>query len=122
MPTPVARVLRARTLREWDSLTVVPRFGFRDTDDYYATASVAPRLGRIDVPALVVASRADPMVPTSSIDAAAAAAPALDLRWVRGGHVGFPAALHLGLDAPPGLGPQLAAWLLGDRAIRSMVR
>ena len=114
VPTPVERVERVRTLREWDALTVVPRFGFTSPEDYYATASVGPRLRRIDVPALLVACPSDPMVPLASIaDAAAAADGVLDLRWVRrGGHVAFPASLHLGIEAPAGLPAQLAGWAM----------
>jgi len=112
VPTPVERVQRVRMLREWDSLTVVPRFGFASPEDYYDSQSVGPRLSQLDVPALLVACPADPMVPAASIAAAAAAADGvLDLRWVpRGGHVAFPASLHLGVDAPAGLPAQLAGW------------
>jgi predicted alpha/beta-fold hydrolase len=113
VPTPVERVQRARTLREWDALTVVPRFGFASPEDYYATMSVGPRLRRLTAPALLVAGASDPMVPAASIAAAAAAAGGvLDLRWARrGGHVGFPASLDLGIEAPPGLPAQLAGWV-----------
>ncbi|HEV8631540.1 MAG TPA: alpha/beta fold hydrolase [Thermoanaerobaculia bacterium] len=115
VPTPVATVQRVRTLREWDRLTVVPRFGFADPEDYYARASVGPRLRALAVPALLVACPGDPMVPAASIAAAAAAAgAALDVRWVqRGGHVAFAADLDLGAAGPPGLPGQLAGWLLG---------
>jgi predicted alpha/beta-fold hydrolase len=115
----VEEVLRVRTLREWDRLTVVPRFGFADPEDYYGRASVGPRLGALRVPALLVASPVDPMVPASSIAAAARGVSSLDLRWVeRGGHVGFTPRLDLGLAGPPGLAGQLAAWLLGAPQIR----
>lgn len=112
VPTPPAQVQCVRTLREWDRLTVVPRFGFASPEDYYARASVGPRLRQLSVPAMLVACPGDPMVPESSIAAAAATAEgALDLRWVsRGGHVSFPASLDLGFDGPRGLPGQLAAW------------
>jgi predicted alpha/beta-fold hydrolase len=115
VPTPLGDVQRARTIREWDRLTVVPRFGFRDPEDYYARASVGPRLAHLRVPSLLVAAAGDPMVRAEAIRAAAELVPGLDLRWVeRGGHVGFPAALDLGFPAPPGLGGQLAGWLLRE--------
>ena len=112
VPTPVERVRRVRTLREWDDLTVVPRFGFASPEDYYARASVGPRLRQLAVPAMLVACPSDPMVPESSIaEAAALAGGALDVRWVRrGGHVGFPPDLDLGFVGPRGLPGQLAAW------------
>lgn len=31
----IEEVLKARNVREFDSLVVVPTFGFRDVDDYY---------------------------------------------------------------------------------------
>jgi hypothetical protein len=118
VPTPVEVVRRARTLREWDRLTVVPRFGFASPEDYYARASVGPHLGRLAVPALLVACPRDPMVPASAISTAAAGASgALDLRWVRGGgHVAFPSDLDLGMPGPRGLAGQLAGWLLASPA------
>lgn len=119
VPTPVGRVRRVRTLRDYDALTVVPRFGFASPEDYYARASVGPRLRNLDVPALLVACPTDPMVPASAIGPAAeAAGDALDLRWVRrGGHVAFAGDLDLGQPATKGLPAQLAAWLLsrGER-------
>jgi predicted alpha/beta-fold hydrolase len=112
VPTPVERVRRVRTLRDWDRLAVVPRFGFASPEDYYARASVGPRLRQLSVPAMLVACPSDPMVPEASIaSAAAAAGAALDLRWVRrGGHVAFPADLDLGFGDVRGLAGQLASW------------
>lgn len=114
VPTPVAEVLRVTKLRDWDRLTVVPRFGFADVDDYYARASVGPLLPRLRVPALLVASPGDPMVPAACITAAAAAAAGrLRLVWVPGGgHVGFPSRVDVGAAGPPGLEGQVVSWLL----------
>lgn len=118
LPHPVARVGRARTIRAWDGLVVAPRFGFASAEDYYARASVAPRLGRLDRPALLVWSEEDPMVPPPTVRPALGRLPELaQVVWTpRGGHVGFPADLDLGLGGPPGLAGQLAAWL--DRTAR----
>lgn len=91
--TPVREVARVRTLREWDRLTVVPRFGFADVDDYYRRASVGPRLGELKVPALYVGMRHDPMVPASTVEPSlrAAAGGGLATRWLdAGGHVAAP--------------------------------
>jgi uncharacterized protein len=112
VPTPAAEVMRVRSIRDFDRLTVVPRFGFADPEDYYAKASAGPLLPRLSIPARLVACATDPMVPRDAIAAAAAAAPGLELRWVVGGHVGFPGGLDLGEAAPRGLETQLAAWLL----------
>jgi predicted alpha/beta-fold hydrolase len=120
VPTPVERVLRVTRLREWDELTVVPRFGFADAADYYRRASVGPLLPGLGVPALLVASPGDPMVSRESIAAAAAGAgDRLELRWVPGGgHVGFPPGVDVGAPGPPGLETQLAAWLAAHSPAR----
>lgn len=114
LPTPLAEVLAARTIRQWDERTVAPRFGFAGADDYYQRASVGPRLRRLAVPALLVASPEDPMVPAAAVDPAARrAGGVLDLRWLVGGHVAFPASLDLGVaEVPAGLHTQTVGWLL----------
>ena len=115
VPISVDRIRRVRFLREWDSLTVVPRFGFESVDDYYRQAGVYAHLHTLKVPALLVAAEGDPMVTSRSIRRGLERSRAHDLevRWQpRGGHVGFPADLDLGLDARLGLDPQVQTWLL----------
>jgi predicted alpha/beta-fold hydrolase len=114
VPTPVEQVLQAQTIRRWDELTVVPRFGFGSAPEYYRQASVAPRLGSLSVPALLVLAEHDPMVPAHSVRPALAGASALlDVRWhTRGGHVGFPAEFDLAERAPLGLPSQVRSWLI----------
>jgi len=104
---------RVRTIRAFDGLTVVRRFGFRDADDYYDRASVSRRLGDLRVPSILVAAEGDPMVTARSIRAGLAMVPHdLRVEWVeRGGHVGFPPALDLGQDAPLGVESQVLGWL-----------
>ncbi|HTV22096.1 MAG TPA: alpha/beta fold hydrolase [Polyangiaceae bacterium] len=113
LPTPLERVLRVRALREWDQLTVVPRFGFASGADYYERASVVGRLNALDVPALLVNTEHDPMVPADTVRPGLnAGAPRLDVRWlVTGGHVGFPLAVDLGQPVARGLLPQVMSWL-----------
>jgi len=109
----IAEAEEIKTIGEWDERIVAPRHGFHGASDYYARASVVSRLDRLTPSALLVASRQDPMVTPSSVPAAAVAgAPRLDVRWVaRGGHVGFPRALDLGVEAPVGLEEQILGWL-----------
>jgi predicted alpha/beta-fold hydrolase len=102
-----AAITRARTLAEMDALTVVPRFGFRDLADYDAQSTVAPRLSELRVPALYVGATRDPMVPRAAVEPYARA-PRLEVRWGRGGHVGFP-----GGDA---VDREVLAWLSAARA------
>lgn len=115
VPTPVARVREATTLREWDALTVVPRFDFPSVDDYYRRVSVAGRLDELDIPSHLVVARHDPMVAFDAVRPSLDdASDALEVDVVeRGGHVYFPSDLALGADAPTGLVPQLLARLEG---------
>jgi predicted alpha/beta-fold hydrolase len=114
VPITVDQARKIRTIREWDARTVAPRHGFRDAEDYYARVSVAPILTRLSVPALLVFAESDPLVPDFVVRPALPRRSAgLDVRWIgRGGHVGFPADLDLGLAAPLGLEHQIVAWLL----------
>jgi hypothetical protein len=113
VPIGVRGLAEIRTLREWDERVVAPRHGFRSADHYYAEASVAPHLGRIELPALMVQAEADPMIPASTVRPALAhASKALTVRWVdRGGHVGFPARTDLTLGEPGSVEAQAIAWL-----------
>lgn len=129
LPCSHQELRRVRTFRQWDGLTVVPRFGFADVDDYYARASAAAVVDRPRVPCLLVASDADPVITPRAIDpylpphvevrAMGEAlgrlprrrgrdgrpAPFTLLRHGGGGHVAF--AASLGLDGA------LFDWLVG---------
>lgn len=111
---PLSDVMAVRTIRKWDERTVVPRFGFRDADHYYREASVGPRLGSLQVPALLVAVAGDPMVPPRAIEPALQTAPErIRVRWlVSGGHMGFPRNLDLGFPGPRGFYDQLLAGMV----------
>ena len=117
VPTPLPRVCSAHSLRTWDSLTVVPRFGFDGVADYYASMSVGPQLARLRVPSLLVQSTLDPMVPPWTYERhLARPAPRLQVRRVAaGGHVAFP---HVA-DAAGRRGSlelQILEWLTRDAA------
>jgi hypothetical protein len=113
VPTPVSVARRIRTLRAWDDAVVAPRHGFASAEDYYAKASVGPRLGDLKVPSLLVVAAHDPMVPWHTLRPWVEGASArLAVRKVDdGGHVGFPARLDLGERAPLGLEHQVESWL-----------
>ncbi len=105
-PLTVEEAARIRTLREWDDRVVAPRYGFADALDYYARASVAPRLGELRVLPCCSTRRSDPMVPAAAVRAALRPAPRLETRWLKGGgHVAFPPDLDV--DA------QVIGWLRG---------
>jgi hypothetical protein len=84
------RILRARTLFEFDDAFTAPLHGFAGTEDYWARASAKPHLRRIRVPALVLNARNDPFVPGASLPAVHEVGPHVTL-WqpAHGGHVGF---------------------------------
>ncbi len=117
LPTPLAELERISTIREWDDRLVAPRHGFASAADYYHQVSVGPRLGQLQIPTLLWGARHDPMVLSRSVTAALTdPSPALELHWSdRGGHVGFPTDVTLGLDGPPGLEAQAITWLLTHR-------
>jgi predicted alpha/beta-fold hydrolase len=124
-PTSAAAVARVTTVRAFDSLTIVPRFGFDSVEDYYARASVGPLLPSLQAPCMYVQAVHDPMVPPRSTDPSlAAASSALTVvRVDRGGHVGFPSSFRLDAHdgpalshAPSGLEAQCVAWLLARHA------
>jgi hypothetical protein len=120
-PLPLDEARRIRTLREWDGRIVAPRHGFAGADDYYARESAGPRLPGLTVPALLVAAAADPMVPAETLHPWLERAPdRLAVRWIGGGHLGFPGGLVLDPEeaeagAPakeqPTLDAQVLRWL-----------
>jgi uncharacterized protein len=115
VPVPVEEAARARTIREWDDLVVAPRHGFADAGDYYARMSVAPRLPDLRVPALLVNSDCDPMVPARGVrPALERAAPLLTVRWISGGgHCAFPRGISAGVGEGAGLEAQILGWMRG---------
>ena len=117
--TTTERLKRVRSSAEWYQVTMVPRFGFRDSDDYYNATSMTGRWHRIRVPVLIVSSLHDPIVPYESVRRVLAQAPPhVQAECVDGGgHVYFPGNVDLGEDAKPGLERQCMAWVA--RHVRS---
>jgi predicted alpha/beta-fold hydrolase len=113
----LARVRRARTIRAFDSLTVVPRHGFADVAHYYHSQSVAPRLSSLRVPALLAYARHDPVVPEDSVAGhLEGQGGRLEVWWIEtGGHVGFPPRVSVAGGAPAALEDQILDWLDGSR-------
>lgn len=113
LATDLRAIDACRSFREFDAMSVVPRFGFRDVAHYYETVCLEGRLHELTVPSLLVCALHDPMVrPAAGLPRAALPADA-KLRVVttaQGGHLGFPRGLQLGLGAERGLAAQLAGW------------
>lgn len=118
-----AAAVRAVTrLRDFDAVTVVPRFGFEDTDHYYRSQSVVHRLQDFRRPALLLAAEDDPMISARSVRTGLAGGHGdLEVAWSdRGGHVAFPSGVdlrkQLGLNgAADRVEAQVVSWLLRQR-------
>lgn len=82
------KMLKARTLYEFDNAVTAPLHGFRDTDDYWHRASARHVLNDITVPTLVLNAQNDPFLPARYLPQEAA--PCVTLEYPpEGGHVGF---------------------------------
>ena len=114
VPTPLATVLAVRTIHEWDRVAIAPRYGYDSPEHYYEALSIVPHLMDLAVPALLVAGRADPIIPATTIEPFVPAEGRdgrLVVRWVdRGGHVNFPRSLDLGFGPERGLEAQVFQW------------
>lgn len=87
----IARVIRSRTIVEFDTHATAPMHGFRDAFDYYDQSSCVRFLPLVRVPTLLLASQDDPYTPHDTIP--------FDISnqspWIvpqfpaRGGHLGF---------------------------------
>ena len=96
VPLPVEALAEIQTVRAWDDRIVAPRFGFADASDYYARVGVGNLLPDLEVPALYVGGVGDPMVPRATVQPTfERASRALEVRWLSGGHVGFPAGTRV---------------------------
>ena len=123
VPSELSEVMAVKTVREWDRLTIAPRYGYPNPETYYRELSVGPKLPKLCIPALLIAIEHDPIVPERAIlDPLLKLSdyPALlDVRWVHsGGHIALSRNFHLGQAAKTGLLPQVAAWMR-SRAIDS---
>ncbi len=100
-----------KTFREWDGEVVARRFDYDGADDYYARASAGPVLHQLKIPALIVGTRFDPMVPIETITPYVGVPKVHSVISERGGHVGFPQDVDLGLGPNKGLVAQVHTWL-----------
>ncbi|HEX8335944.1 MAG TPA: alpha/beta fold hydrolase, partial [Pyrinomonadaceae bacterium] len=82
---------RVRTIREFDERFTAPHGGYRDASDYYARTSSRAVIGEVRVPALIIHSADDPLIPAEPfLDKSIADNPdVLLVLTARGGHVGF---------------------------------
>lgn len=120
VPTDPADVLAVRTMYDWDRLAIAPRYGYEGPEHYYEALSIKPHIGDLAVPTLLVAGRADPIVPATTIEPflhlrEAGKGHRLDVRWGRNaGHVAFPRDFDLGFGPRLGLEAQIFQWALAQ--------
>jgi predicted alpha/beta-fold hydrolase len=80
---------RPRSLWEFDDSFTAVVCGFGTADNYYACASSAPWIARIELPTLILSARDDPMIPPDCLERIDLP-PAVRLHMSdRGGHLGF---------------------------------
>ena len=92
MPAPIdpAFLGSVTKLRDFDNLFTAPLYGFRDAEDYYATASSRQYLRFIQVPTLLVHAKDDPFMTSDVIPSQDELSPYVKLELTeKGGHVGF---------------------------------
>ncbi|MFP3565592.1 YheT family hydrolase [Paraburkholderia sp. SIMBA_030] len=83
-------MLASRTMYEFDNVVTAPLHGFRDTDDYWRSATTRPLLPHIAVPTLVLNARNDPFLPSEALPSQHEVSAAVELDQPRhGGHAGF---------------------------------
>ncbi|HZZ03583.1 YheT family hydrolase [Paraburkholderia sp.] len=83
-------MLASRTMYDFDNVVTAPLHGFRDTDDYWSSATTRPLLPGIAVPTLVLNARNDPFLPAEALPARHEVSASVELDQPRhGGHVGF---------------------------------
>lgn len=109
---PISRLEQIEGLREWDRLVVAPRFGFDSAEHYYHCVSVGRKLDAIDVPTLMLVADQDPMVKLETLrESLDRAGKVRVVRTPRGGHVGFPKGLDVGVGHAGSVEDQIIAWL-----------
>jgi uncharacterized protein len=87
------RLVRARTIVEFDDAVTAPVHGFATAHDYYGRSSSLGWIGRVAVPTLLLSSVDDPFLPPSVLDEVQVIAERNSCLHVEftshGGHVGF---------------------------------
>ncbi|MFM0735803.1 alpha/beta fold hydrolase [Paraburkholderia xenovorans] len=83
-------MIASRTMYEFDNVVTAPLHGFRNTDDYWSTATTRPLLPGIAVPTLVLNARNDPFLPAEVLPSRHEVSATVELDQPKhGGHAGF---------------------------------
>ena len=85
------RMLRARSMRQFDDVVTAPLHGYLDTDDYWTRASAKPVLAGVRLPTLVLNAKNDPFLPAAHLPRPPQVSAMVLLEQPdEGGHAGFP--------------------------------
>ena len=88
--SPLARSRRRpRRLIEFDDLFTAPLSGFESAEHYYASASAAPVIPQIRVPALILSADDDPLIPHTMLADLKRPSHVLMRMEHHGGHLGY---------------------------------
>lgn len=113
VPLPLREALQIDTIEHWDEDVIAPRHGFDGAEDYWASTSACHVLDDIRTPTLFLASEHDPMVLIDTVRPWLHNAHRLRRTVTsRGGHVGFPRDLDLGLNLAGRVEDQILQWML----------
>ncbi|VDD74561.1 unnamed protein product [Mesocestoides corti] len=91
----IPKILKSRSVREFDANMTVDMFGYKSVEDYYAQASPAAKIDDIKVPVLCLNAADDPFVPfeTLPLEAVKQSDNVVLAVTRHGGHIGFLAGL-----------------------------
>jgi len=83
-------MLASRTMYAFDNIVTAPLHGFRNTEEYWTSATTLPLLTQVSVPTLVLNARNDPFHPAQALPTRADVSDAIELdQPAAGGHAGF---------------------------------
>lgn len=89
-PVDLATLNRVHSLREFDEVFTAPVYGFRDAEEYYASASSRQYLRFIQVPTLLLHAKDDPFMTADVVPQNEELSPYVKMELCdKGGHVGF---------------------------------
>lgn len=112
VPLSIAEADRIDSIEQWDERVIAPRHGFAGAEDYWAQTSACFVLGDIQTPTLFIATERDPMVPIDTVRPWLQNATSLRrIVTQRGGHVGFPQNVDLGLGSEGSVEDQILQWM-----------
>jgi predicted alpha/beta-fold hydrolase len=113
VPLSLEEASRIDTIEQWDERVIAPRHGFAGAEDYWAQTSACHVLDQIETPTLFIATERDPIVPIDTVRPWLQNAPRLRrIVTQRGGHVGFPQKVDLGLGSGGTVEDQIIQWML----------